>query len=75
MYRGKRLMVREWREARFLPQLELADKAGLARQTIVTLEKADTEVRPTNIRKLAAALELEPADLFRLPPALEEESQ
>jgi transcriptional regulator with XRE-family HTH domain len=67
MYRGKRLMLREWREARYLTQKELAEKAGLARQTIVTLEKAGTEVRPTNLRRLAAALELEPADLFRLP--------
>ncbi len=74
MYQGKRLRLREWRLFRFLNQKQLAEKAGIARQTVMVLESADTEseVRPTTIQKLAAALAVEPGDLFRLPPTREE---
>lgn len=44
---------------------ELAALAGVGSQTIWRLESGQTrEVRVTTVRKLAAALEIDPADLW-----------
>ena len=51
------------RESRFLTQQELADKAGVHRVTIANLEGGQEEARFSTIRKLAAALDVEPAAL------------
>lgn len=77
MYRGRRLWVRAWRDTRYLTQQELADKAEVSRQTIVSLERPEnpSEIRPTNLRKLAAALGVSPDDLFRLPQDVTENAK
>ena len=69
MYQGKRIRLRDWRLARFLSQEQLAKKAGIARQTVMVLENANTEaeVRPTTLQKLAAALDVTPGQLFQAP--------
>jgi transcriptional regulator with XRE-family HTH domain len=55
--------VREARERAFLSKRELAQKAGLDRNTIGRIEDGITEVYPRTIRKIAAALEVHPATL------------
>ena len=56
--------VRATRERAFLWKSELADKAGLNRNTIGRNEEAHaTEVYPRTIRKIAEALTVDPASL------------
>jgi HTH-type transcriptional regulator, competence development regulator len=58
--------LRRVRDARLLSQRELAEKAGLSPTTILKLE-ADRveEPHPRTVRKLARALEVDPAELVR----------
>ena len=56
--------VRAARERAFLSKSELADRAGLNRNTIGRIEEArTTEVYPRTIRKIAEALSVDPASL------------
>jgi transcriptional regulator with XRE-family HTH domain len=58
----------EWRKCRFLTQRELASVASVAHRTIVAIEAAEvTEPHPSTLRKLATALEIEPAQLYERP--------
>ena len=59
--------LRYWRVQRALYQDELARRAGVSMATLWRLESG----RPATIattRKLAEALQVEPADLMRQPP-------
>jgi len=47
-----------------LTQEELADKAGISRQTVILLEAGRQEPRPSSIKKLARALHVKPAELM-----------
>jgi DNA-binding XRE family transcriptional regulator len=47
-----------------LTQADLAERAGVARTTIVRLEQGDPNVLPTTLRKLARALRVKPTDLW-----------
>jgi len=60
---GERL--RQLREERALRQDELAERAGIGKNTVNRLEKNHTEPHMTTIRKLAQALEVDPAELVR----------
>lgn len=55
--------LRAIRERKALTQDELAEMAGVSRQTVVKIE-GGLEPRPPTIRKLAAALGVDPADLM-----------
>ena len=56
--------VRAARERAFLSKGELADRASLDRNTVGRIENAgDTEVHPRTIRKIAEALDVDPATL------------
>ena len=60
--------LRYWRTRRALHQEELAQQANVSMATLWRLETG----RPATIetaRKLAAALQVEPADLMREPPS------
>jgi transcriptional regulator with XRE-family HTH domain len=59
---GERL--RRLREQRALRQEDLAELAGIGKNTVNRLEKNYTEPHMTTIRKLAAALDVEPRDLL-----------
>jgi transcriptional regulator with XRE-family HTH domain len=56
--------VRGARERAFLSKGELAERAGLDRNTIGRIENAGaTEVHPRTIRKIAEALSIDPTSL------------
>ena len=56
--------VRAARERAFLSKRELADRAGLDRSTIGRIEEeGTTEVYPRTIRKIAEALNVDPASI------------
>jgi DNA-binding XRE family transcriptional regulator len=56
--------LRELRIRAALTQADLADRAGLARTTVVRLEQGDPNSTPTTLRKLARALKVKPAELL-----------
>jgi len=60
---GERL--RELRTERNLSQERLAELAGLDRNYIGQIERAERNVALVNIVRIAKALEIEPAELFR----------
>lgn len=55
--------LKEWRARAFLTQAELGAKAGVAEVTISRLEQGREGARVSTVRKLAAALGVQPADL------------
>ena len=56
--------LRGLRERAVLSQEQLAERSGVARDTISKLETGRRKAYPTTIRKLAAGLEVEPGLLF-----------
>jgi transcriptional regulator with XRE-family HTH domain len=63
VYIGEQL--RRLREERALRQEDLAELAGVGKNTVNRIERNLTEPHMTTIRKLATALEVEPAALVR----------
>jgi transcriptional regulator with XRE-family HTH domain len=59
---GQRLT--EARARRLLTQEELAQKAGISPATVVNIERDHQRPHFRTIRKLAAALDVEPAELL-----------
>ena len=59
--------LRDLRLRAALTQIELAEKTGLARTTIVRLEQGDPNALPPTLRKLAKALHVKPAELWEDP--------
>jgi transcriptional regulator with XRE-family HTH domain len=59
--------LREWRERATLSQEELKERSGISRATIADLEAGNRGAQPRTIRRLAAALGVEPADLYGDP--------
>ena len=62
LYIGDRL--RELRKRSLLTQEQLAEKSGVGVTTIVRIERNQVEPQGRTIRKLAAALDIEPAELL-----------
>ncbi len=58
--------LRELRKRRVLTLRELGAVAGVSYNTVWRLENGFTEARPSTIRKLAAALDVESTELVRL---------
>ncbi len=65
---GPALRLRAWREYRAVTQAELADRAGVARRTIVGIEAGAHRPRPATVRVLAEALGVRPEQLRTTPP-------
>jgi transcriptional regulator with XRE-family HTH domain len=61
VYIGERL--RRLRESRALRQEDLAELAGVGKNTINRIERNRTEPHMTTVRKLADALEVDPREL------------
>jgi transcriptional regulator with XRE-family HTH domain len=57
--------LRELRRRRVLTLEELAEKAGVGRNTVWRLEHGLMGAQPRTIRKLAKALEVEPEELVK----------
>ncbi len=55
--------LRKLREARALRQEDLAERAGVGKNTVNRIEKNRTEPHMTTVRKLAEALGVEPSEL------------
>lgn len=55
--------VSELRRAKFLTQVELAQRAGLTESTVSRLERGLQLARISTVRKLAGALGVEPAEI------------
>ena len=55
--------IRRLRDARALTQQELAARAGITVAALSRIERNNAEPRPTTRRKLAKALEVDPAEL------------
>jgi transcriptional regulator with XRE-family HTH domain len=58
---GERLKRQRTRRA--LTQAELAELAGVTTATVARIERDEIEPRMTTLRKLAEALEVDPAEL------------
>lgn len=56
--------LRDFRRRAVLSQEQLAEKSGVARETISKLESGRRGAYPSTIRKLAAGLEVEPRMLM-----------
>jgi len=56
--------LKEFRQRAALSQADLADRAHVARTTIIRLEAGDPNVQPLTLRKLARALKVKPAELI-----------
>jgi transcriptional regulator with XRE-family HTH domain len=56
--------LRQLRERRALRQEDLAALAGVGKNTVNRIEKNRTEPHMTTVRKLAEALEVDPAELI-----------
>ena len=65
--------LRNLRRRAVMSQEDLAEKSGVARDTISKLETGQRGAYPSTIRKLAAGLEVEPRMLFGGVEYLEEE--
>jgi transcriptional regulator with XRE-family HTH domain len=57
--------LRRLRDRALLTQEELAARAGVARSTLVKLERLEAKARPSTIRKLAEALGCTPWELMQ----------
>jgi len=55
--------VRDLRLQHALTQAELAERAGISRNTLIELEQDSRPARPATVRKVAAALGVKPVRL------------
>ena len=58
--------VRRLREDRFLSPSELAEKAGISRNTLYRIESGQYAAYPKTVRKIADALGVQPTDLVSM---------
>ncbi len=62
VYVGEKL---KWlRTLNALTQVELAERAGLTTAAVARIERDEAEPRPSTLRKLAEALNVQPRDLI-----------
>jgi transcriptional regulator with XRE-family HTH domain len=62
VYVGDKL--KKLRTLNALTQAELAEKAGLTTTAVARVERDEAEPRPSTLRKLAKALNVQPRDLI-----------
>lgn len=67
--KGRRvhLYIREWMEHRGLSDEQVANRIGVARETIWRWRTEQHRLNPEKIAQLAAALDIEPEELYRPP--------
>ena len=64
---SKPFQLKRWRLHRLFTQAELAERAGVSVRAISQLETLERPPRLSTVGKLADALGVERADLYRLP--------
>jgi transcriptional regulator with XRE-family HTH domain len=62
VYVGEKL--KRLRTLNALTQAELADRAGLTTAAVARIERDEAEPRPSTLRKLAEALDVQPRELI-----------
>ena len=68
---GEPMTLRQWRDRRTLGTAELAAIAGVSKVTVIAIEHGRvTAIKRRTMRRLAAALEVEPADVAEFRRAL-----
>lgn len=67
--------VRALREKQGLTQAQLGERAGVSDQLIGRLERADTQTTLKSVKKVAAALGVDPLDLFSREPMVAPEGE
>lgn len=60
--------LRAWRLHRLMTQMELVEKSGVSKTTVVRAEAGDSPVNMANMRKLATALNITPDELVYSDP-------
>jgi transcriptional regulator with XRE-family HTH domain len=63
--------LKENRRKRGLTQEQLAEKAEVSAHYIAMIETCNTFPKPEMLERLASVLEIEPHDLFYMPPSAE----
>lgn len=61
------IYIRSWRLHVGLSQVEAARRAGIEQTYWSALERGQHDLRATSLERIAVALGIEPADLFRQP--------
>lgn len=59
------IRLREVRERKLMTQAELAEKTGISEATLSRIENGLQRPRISTVRKIAAALGVEPGDLIK----------
>jgi transcriptional regulator with XRE-family HTH domain len=65
--RKAHLYVKEWIEAKGLSDEQVANRAGVARETVWKWYTYQSRLNPEKVALLASVLELEPQDFYRPP--------
>lgn len=63
----RRLFLAEWRESKDVSVEKMADRLEITRQSVYRWEKEQWRLDPQKIAAYAAALDLEPEDMWRPP--------
>ena len=71
IYKGRRghLFIAEWMGRRGLNDERVANRLGVARETVTRWRTQQHRLNPGKIAAIASALDLEPVELFRPPTA------
>jgi transcriptional regulator with XRE-family HTH domain len=67
----ERKTIAQWRKAKYLTQEELGDMVGVSLHSISAWEVGSKQPRAKNMRKLAAALGIEPDQIILVAPKTE----
>lgn len=62
-----KLTIKQWRGARSLTQIELAEKLGVGRETVIRWENKPSEITIANCYKLAEIFETTLDEIIFLP--------
>lgn len=65
--RRRHLYITEWMEARGLSDEKIGARLDVARETVFRWRKEQHRLNPEKIAALAEALDVDPAELWRLP--------
>lgn len=65
--RKQHLYITQWRESKGLSIEKVADRIGVARETVWRWENEQHRLNPAKIKALADAIDCNPEDFWRLP--------